>query len=362
MKALAMSGAGRLFLVERPVPRVRPDTVLVKTLIAGVCGTDREIVAQGNPQVPRSEDYLILGHEALGQVVKTGLGVAGLRAGDLVVPTVRRGCRGCDTERLDMCPYEDKYTERGIKGQHGYLCEYFLESARFLVKVPRGLKDVAVLAEPLSISVKGLSEAMKIQRRLNGGCYLQEKERGRRALVTGLGPIGLLAAFLLRVAGYRVFLYGRDEEKAFRVRIAKEIGARYINAARVSLEQAADRVGGFWLIMEATGSPEVALSAARSLAGNGILILAGIPGGKKEVVVDGNYLMRDLVLNNLVILGTVNSSADHFRAALFYLKEFKKEFGPALNKVITARYRLEEFEKAFTSEKGPRIKTVFYFS
>src|SRR5215212_1208672 len=150
-------------LLAHPAPRViSPKEVKVRTIEVGVCGTDREICHFDYGTPPDGAEYLVLGHEALGEVLEVGPGVEGLRPGDLVVPSVRRPCAhnhcpSCQDNRQDFCVTGD-FTERGIKMTHGYLTEYFVEEEKFLNIVPPDLRDVAVLVEPLTVAEKGLAQ------------------------------------------------------------------------------------------------------------------------------------------------------------------------------------------------------------
>lgn len=170
-------------------------------LDVGVCGTDREIIAFQYGTPPDSSDYLIIGHESLGQVVDAGEKVTGAKVGDLVVFTVRRpcphpGCIACRSGRQDFC-YTGDYTERGIKQCHGYMTEFVVEEQSYVNVVPPELRDVAVLVEPLTVAEKSLAQFKAVEQRLpwNGAGH-------RNALVLGAGPVGLLGAMALTIAGF----------------------------------------------------------------------------------------------------------------------------------------------------------------
>src|SRR5215472_9921619 len=168
MKAVAVFPASKeVKLIERVDPAItRPDQVKLRMLDVGICGTDKEICtfAYGSP--PQGESYLVIGHEALGEVVEVGTDVRGLAPGDLVVPTVRRPCpharcRPCRAGRQDFCITGD-FRERGIKEAHGFLQEWAIEDEEFLVEAPRRLGDVAVLTEPLTVAAKAAEQVHAI--------------------------------------------------------------------------------------------------------------------------------------------------------------------------------------------------------
>ena len=150
-------------LLQHRMPTISsPTEAKIRTIEVGICGTDREICtfAYGTP--PEDNEYLVLGHEALGEIVEVGAGVSRFQPGDLVVPTVRRPCPhdrcpSCRDARQDFC-FTGDFTERGIKMVHGYMTEYFVEDEAHLNIVPKELRDVAVLVEPLTVAEKALAQ------------------------------------------------------------------------------------------------------------------------------------------------------------------------------------------------------------
>ena len=171
MKALAAFPSTReTRVIDHPEPTIeRPTDVKLRILGAGICGTDREIASFEYGAPPAGSPYLIIGHEALGEVVDAGSGVTGLAPGDLAVPTVRRPCGHercgpCRHGRQDFCITGD-FTERGIKGPHGYMTEFVVEDEQYVVKVPRELRDVAVLIEPLTVAEKAAEQVRVLTQR-----------------------------------------------------------------------------------------------------------------------------------------------------------------------------------------------------
>ena len=180
-------------------------------LDVGICGTDKEIASFQYGTPPEGSEYLVIGHESLGEIVEAGPGVSKLKQGDLVVATVRRPCNhpecmACRAGRQDFC-YTGDFTERGIKERHGYMAEFVVEEERYLNLVPRELRDVAVLVEPLTIAEKSLTQLRQIQQRLPWDCFSKPgniPNDGHRAVVLGAGPVGLLGAMALVIGGFEV--------------------------------------------------------------------------------------------------------------------------------------------------------------
>ncbi|MGH9660256.1 MAG: alcohol dehydrogenase catalytic domain-containing protein, partial [Bryobacteraceae bacterium] len=210
-------------VAEREVdaPRIAaPGEVLWRVAQVGVCGTDRELAAFRLGSPPPGRSFLVLGHEAVGQVVEVGPAVRLLRPGDWVAPMIRRPCAphcaSCARRRPDLCT-TGGYGERGISGLDGYLGDVAVDPEASLVRIDGALAEVAVLAEPLSVVEKAIDTAMH---------YRQEP--ARTALVIGAGPVGLLAAMALRLRGLEVSLHSLEPPEHPRARLAERAGARYL--------------------------------------------------------------------------------------------------------------------------------------
>jgi glucose 1-dehydrogenase len=206
--------------------------VLVRVLRVGVDGTDREINAAEYGSAPEGYNFLVVGHEGFGQVEAVGPNVTFLRPGDFVVATVRRpGSSIYDAIGLQDMTTDSMYFERGINLRHGYLTEHYVEHEDFVVKVPRGLKEVGVLLEPMTVAQKGITQAYEIQRRL-------KVWRPTRAAVMGSGTLGLLASLVLRLRGLDVTTFGRTPRPYLNADLLDAIGARYVNTAERTIADA----------------------------------------------------------------------------------------------------------------------------
>ena len=352
-------------LVEHPPPSITtPKQVRVRTIEVGLCGTDREICtfAYGTP--PTDSEYLVLGHEALGEVVETGSGVTTFKPGDLVVPTVRRPCPhdycpSCRQARQDFC-FTGDFTERGIKMRHGYMTEFFVEEEEHLNPVPPELRDVAVLVEPLTVAEKALAQLWQVQRRLPWGGVAdpaQSRGGGKTAVVLGAGPIGILGAMALIVNGFETVVYSRSPAPNPKAELVESIGARYISSQKVSVENLAALVGNIDLVYEAVGAASIAFEVLELLGLNGAFIFTGIPAQKPAIPIKGDTLMRHIVLRNHLIIGTVNADRSAFEAAIRDLGEFKRRWPDAIRKIITGRFPIEDYRELLLG-KAAGIKNV----
>lgn len=197
MKAIALvPGTKHVSLADIAEPQINaPDEVKIKIWYVGICGTDREEANGGRADAPEGKKELIIGHEMFGEVVATGEAVTIVKPGDYAVFTVRRGCNeclACLNNRSDLC-YTGNYTERGIKGADGFQAEYVVDKEKYLVKVPQNMREIGVLTEPMSVAAKAIDEALIIQgARLKNIDPGERWLEGKKALVAGIGPIGLM--------------------------------------------------------------------------------------------------------------------------------------------------------------------------
>src|SRR5579862_7580130 len=338
MRAVGVSQARReVKLIDHPEPKLaRPDEVKIRILEVGVCGTDREICEFKFGEPPAGSQHLVLGHEAVAEVVEAGTGVRELKPGTLVVPMVRlpctdAGCAACVAERQDFC-LTDRFPEHGIRRAHGFMTEKVVEREKYLVPVGADLREVAVLVEPLTIMDKALRELDAIQRRM-------PFEAGKRGLVLGAGPVGLLGAMALELLGYETTVVARSPGSTPNARLAEAVGARYISSRETPVE----RWGSFDVIYEAAGSPAAAIESLAALAPNGVLILTGVPGAGDFLKFDAGRLMREVVLRNQLIVGTVNAGRASFTGAISSLRQMNQRWPQALRDLITSRSPLESF-------------------
>ncbi len=368
MKAVAVVPQKReVALLEHDEPHITtPGQLKVRTLEVGICGTDREICTFVYGAPPKGYDYLVLGHEGLGQVVEVGEGVSKFKKGDLVVPSVRRPCSdpecpSCRTGLQDFC-FTHKFTERGINQTHGFMTEYFVEEERYLTFVPSDLRDCAVLVEPLTIAEKGLAQAWEVQKRLPWEKAVDGKGRGhgRNAVVLGAGPVGILGAMKLVVEGFNTFVYSRSKKPNSKAALVESLGVPYISSEEVTPAQLAEKVGSIDLVYEAVGLARITFDVMEHMAVNGVFVMTGIPAPHGAIPVNAAQLMRNIVLKNQAIVGTVNADPQAFADAIRDLGTFKKRWPEALSKVITGRHKIDAHRELLLG-KATGIKNVISF-
>jgi threonine dehydrogenase-like Zn-dependent dehydrogenase len=363
MKAVALTpGTSNLRLAELPEPALTSaEEVKIKVLSVGICGTDREQAAGGRASPPAGKKELVIGHEMFGWVVEAGSAVTRVKAGDNAVFTVRRGCDACLPclmNRSDMCT-TGRYRERGIWGLDGYQTEYVVDNQQFVVRVPRETGEVGVLTEPLSVAEKAIDEAVRIQSsRLPAAAARPDWLYGRRCLVAGLGPIGLLAALSLRLRGAEVFGIDIVDPDSARPQWLARIGGTYVDGRRVPPERVEQALGGMELVFEATGVAALEFDLLDTLAPNGIYVLTGIPGGDRPVQLQAAQLIRRLVLGNQLMVGSVNASRDHFQMAVDDLSHARLLWGGHVEKLITDHLPFTEFQQALSRHEPDEIKVV----
>jgi threonine dehydrogenase-like Zn-dependent dehydrogenase len=363
MKAIGIvPGTTTPHLVERPEPSITaPDEIKLRVLRVGICGTDREEAAGGRARAPQGQPDLVIGHEMFGQVVGVGAAVTRVQPGDFAVFTVRRGCgqcMPCAMNRSDMCRTGD-YRERGIWGLDGYQAEYVVDREQYVVRVPADLEPVGVLSEPLSVAEKAIDEALHLQlARLPDAAATPDWLHGRRCLVAGLGPIGLLAALALRLRGAEV--YGLDVVDAgtARPQWLLKIGGQYVDSRQVPPDRVDDALGPMELIFEATGIASVEFNLLDALAPNGVYVLTGIPGGERPLQIPGAELIRDLVLDNQAMVGSVNAARGHFQMAVDDLATARLRWGDHVARLITHRHSYTDVASALSQHPADEIKAV----
>lgn len=369
MKAVAIFPKERnVRLIDIPEPGLPgKEQVKLRMLQAGVCGTDREIGSFQYGTPPPDSEFLILGHEAMGEVLEVGPSVTSFAAGDLAIPIVRHPCSHetcapCREGRQDFCVTGD-FTERGIKESHGFMTEMRLEDVTDLIPLPKDLRDVGVLVEPLTIAEKALIQVWDVQERLPWDCRPPKAgtsqpgsgkpldSSSHRAVVLGAGPVGLLGAMALVSQGFTTTVYSRNPENGPVHQLCRSLGAQYISAQDHSLEDLAESVGNVDLVYEATGASRLSFKMLKYLGTNGIFIFTGVPGRREPVEVDTDRIMRDLVLKNQVLLGTVNAGRDAYEAAVRDLALFRVRWPGVLKGLITGRHSLEKAPDLIRGER-----------
>ncbi|MHB8866604.1 MAG: glucose 1-dehydrogenase [Pirellulaceae bacterium] len=337
--------AGSVRLGTIPEPPTEEGAVLVEAVACGVCGTDREIMAGLYGQAPEREEMLVLGHESLGRVLEAPHG-SGLAVGDLVVGIVRRPdpvpCPNCAVGQWDMCR-NGLYTECGIKGRHGFCRERFRLDPGFAVKVDATLDRVGVLVEPASVLAKAWEHIRHIGER---ALWKPEK-----VLVTGAGPVGLLAALMAVQQGFEVHVLDRTLTGP-KPQLVRDLGGRYHTS---SVQEACS---GADIVIECTGATRLIFDAMQNTALNGIVCLTGISSGGRNLTIDLGGLNREIVLENDVIFGSVNANRTHYERAAEVLQRADREW---LERLITRRVPIERWREALERQPDD-VKTVLEFS
>lgn len=337
---------GSARLDEVPEPEPREGSLVVRTLAMGVCGTDLAIAAGHHGRAPAGRERLILGHESLGEVLEAAPG-SGFAVGERVVGIVRRPdpvpCPSCAAGEWDMCS-NGLYTERGIAGRDGFGSERFRLEPPFAVRVDRSLGLDAVLLEPASVLAKAWEHVERIGRR--GAAW-----RPRTALVTGAGPVGLLATLLGVQRGLEMHVFDRVDEGP-KPALVRDLGAHYHAGSLADLALAPD------VVIECTGAPPVVLDAMGRTAPDGVVCLTGLSADAGATPVDLATLNRCIVLQNDVIFGSVNANRRHYEAAADALARADRSW---LARLVTRRVPLERWEDALRKEPDD-VKVVLDFT
>ncbi len=349
MRALTVApGTANSAKIENiPEPPVSDGSVLVRTLALGVCGTDREIVSGGYGWAPPGQKRLVIGHESLGKVQEAPAD-SGFRPGDLVVGIVRRPdpvpCPYCAVGEWDMCR-NGRYTERGIKERNGYGSDLFRIEPDFLIKIDPALGMNGVLVEPTSVVAKAWDHTERIGKRAHAWSP-------KTVLVTGAGPIGLLAALIGAQRGLEVHVLDHNDRGRKR-ELVTELGGTF------HLSNVAD-LGDLKpdILMECTGVPSVIRDALGRTASCGIVCLVGVSPPGHDLQIDIGAINRTMVLGNDTVFGSVNANRQHYQDAVDVLQRADQHW---LAKLITRRVPPEQWTLALQQQPDD-IKVVVDFS
>jgi threonine dehydrogenase-like Zn-dependent dehydrogenase len=330
---------------EVPEPREQDGALLVRGRLLGVCGTDREIADGEYGEAPPDQARLIIGHEGFGEVLEAPPD-SGFDAGDLVAGIVRRPdpvpCPACAAGHWDMCR-NDRFSERGILRRDGYGSERWRLEPDFAVRVPPQLGELGVLLEPASVLAKAWEQVDRIAQR---SFFLH-----RSALVTGVGPIGLLACLMGVQRGFEVYAVDRAP-KGHKRELVEALGARYHagDAAEIDAE--------FDVAIECTGLGAVGRSAAQRVSSGGIMCLTGIMNVDPTMDLDATAMNRRMVLHNQVLFGSVNAGRRHWEQAAEALTTADPSW---LSGMITRRVPLSRWHEALDRQRDD-IKVVIDLS
>jgi threonine dehydrogenase-like Zn-dependent dehydrogenase len=347
MKAVTVEpkkpGSARLEAVPEPDPR--DGTVLVQAIAVGVCGTDVEIVEGKYGWSPPGKDRLVLGHESLGRVLEPDPS-GRFKKGDLVVGIVRRPdpvpCPNCAVGEWDMCS-NGLYTERGIKQIDGYMSERWRIEPDYAMKVDSSLGLLGVLLEPTTVVTKAWETVMAVGRR----AFWEP----RNVLVTGAGPIGLLAALLGKQRGLEVHVLDRVDAGP-KPDLVRSLGATYHSGSVANM--------GFepHVIIECTGVGTVIGECIQNVGSGGVVCLTGVGSGGRTSGVSTADAATEAVLRNKLIVGTVNANKRHWYKAGQALARADRAW---LSRLISRCERPESFDKAL-QRKPDDIKVVIQFA
>lgn len=336
MRSLALTPGrpGSLRLQDVPEAPEQEGPLLVQSLYVGLCGTDAEIVSGQYGQAPPGADFLVLGHENLGRVLDAPAD-SGLTPGDLVVGIVRRPdpvpCPACAAGEWDMCR-NGRYVEHGISGLHGFARERWRAEPDAVVRVDPALADVGVLLEPTTIVAKAWEQIERIGARAFFDPHI--------AVITGAGPVGLLAALLAVRRGLEVHVFDRVTDGP-KPDLVRALGATY-HAQTVPESGIKGDV-----VVECTGVPSVVLDVMGHSATDSVVCLTGVSSTGVLSQVDIGSLNRSAVLNNDVVFGSVNANRRHYETASRALAEADHGW---LSRLISRRLPLEQYERAFARQ------------
>ncbi|MYT34012.1 L-threonine 3-dehydrogenase [Streptomyces sp. MspMP-M5] len=325
MKALVKQKAEPgLWLTDVPEPAIGPGDVLIKVLRTGICGTDLHIRAWDGWAQQAVRTPLTVGHEFVGEVVETGRDVADIKAGDLVSGEghlVCGSCRNCLAGRRHLC----RATVGLGVGRDGAFAEYVALPASnvWVHRVPVDL-DIAAVFDPFGNAVHTALSFPLV---------------GEDVLITGAGPIGIMAAAVARHAGARNVVITDVSEQ--RLQLARKVGVSLaLNVAHGSIEDGQRELGlreGFDIGLEMSGRPEAMRDMIANMTHGGRIAVLGLPS--EEFPVDWSRIVTSMI--------TIKGIYGREMFETWYAMSVLLEGGLDLAPVITGRYPYQEFDAAF---------------
>ncbi|GAA2453775.1 glucose 1-dehydrogenase [Streptomyces macrosporus] len=325
----------RVRVEEVPEPPVEEGSLLVEGRLLGVCGTDRDIVEEGYGEPPSGRDRLIVGHESLGVVLEAPDG-SGFSPGDHVAGIVRRPdpvpCEPCSRGEWDFCR-NGRFTERGIKGRSGYGSERWRVEPEYAVRVDPALGDLGVLLEPTSVLAKAWEQTDRI--------FERSTWRPRTALITGAGPIGLLAALMSVQRGLETHVLDLKDTGP-KPDLVADLGATFHAGSPKDVGVEPD------VVVECTGHGPLVFELTRTVSPNSVVCLTGISSGSRRVPVGLDEVNKEMVLENIVLFGSVNAARRNYEQAAEALARADRKW---LERIVTRRVPMDDFADAL--HKGP---------
>lgn len=347
MKAITVvpGKAGSADLEELDEPAASEGPVLVETIAVGICGTDAEISSGQYGWAPAGHERLVLGHESIGRVVEAPAG-SDLAVGDYVVGIVRRPdpvpCYNCAAGEWDFCR-NGQYTEHGIKSLDGFMRERYRAEPDALVKVDPKLGELGVLIEPTSVVAKAWEETERVGNRATW--------HPKKVVVTGAGPIGLLAALIGVQKGLEVHVFDQVDQ-GLKPDLVHELGATYHTGP---IEQSVEDPD---VIIECTGVPSLVFDAIEHVGSGGVVCLTGVSPTGRSLAIDAGLVNRSMVLANEAVVGSVNANRRHYEAAAAALAGAPSDW---LAKLVTRKVPIDQFAKALEREPDD-VKVVLQIS
>ena len=317
-------------VAEHPDPAASEGSILVDGLLMGVCGTDIEILQHGYGWAPPGQERLVIGHESLGRVREAPAG-SGFSAGDLIAGIVRRPdpvpCAPCGMGAWDFCR-NGKYTERGIKERNGYGASAWRVEPEFAVKLDAALGDSGVLMEPTSVVAKAWEQSERIA--------AQRPVPTKVALVTGAGPIGLLAALIGVQRGYQVHVLDRVSAGP-KPGLVADLGASFHSGDVTEIDIKPD------IVIECTGYGPLVFDLVSVVANDAVICLTGLSGSARQIKVGLDEINKEMVLANTVLFGSVNAARRHYEQAAQVLARAERDW---LTRVVSRKVRLADYREA----------------
>ncbi len=327
----------------------------LKPLYTGLCGTDRAEVSGSLSFTynPPNQDYIVLGHEAVCQVIDVGPNVYEIKAGDYVVPVVRRPgkCVNCRIGRPDNCSDgENDIHEAGVRGINGFMQDYFYDNIKNVIKInDKSMVKVATLTEPTKNVMKAFDVFDTVSKRSifenEDSTYLN-----KNCVIIGTGGEAFLYAFMAREYRMNVFLTNRHDIDDYKKKIIDTIHAKFYDYTKEKMSNKID------FLIDTSGDPGTIIKFAEQLNFNGVLILFGTNGKAPSGQLSGE-LINYIVERNITVSGSVDGAKKHYLKAVEYLEKWNYSENSVIKNLITGEFRPDDID-IFNKKPADEIKSV----
>ena len=332
----------RVRLIQRPEPSIERDSqVLVSMLEVGISQRELSLLRSGGVEADMSTEPIVMGNNGVGEVLEVGGAVEEFAPGDLVVslplrPCDERACEACEANQPNLCQLGGR-GELGLRHLHGLMTERVVDEAEYFVAVPQGLRDWAVLIDPLSRAERALTQLWDTQSRQRWNCagrMGKESAPRSRVLILGADVDGLLTGFILSLNGCQVRVCVVDTQPTREIWHAFERSGLELCVERPCVRPESEKEARpYEFIVQFQGSSDWTGEALNHLGANGLFLFALRPEPSANAPRDGQFI--EAIIGRNQTLQSLSSPDRHdYEAAVYHLNQLKEHWSEAIASLV----------------------------